>query len=124
MSRGSIRGVTAAGLGVVADGDVKWATLSGGTLTATGDASGLMVGLYRVRSPRVSGLAVSALQVRTIQLSGISVAALNEIRRQRGLAIGVFNSAHELNGIQIGVLNRARNNGPGFRWMPIINMHF
>jgi hypothetical protein len=109
---------------VVADGDVRWLTLSGGTLTATGEASGVMLGLYRVRAPRVSGLAVSALQLRTMQLRGVSVAGYNDIRQQRGIAIGIYNDARRLNGVQIGLINRARNNPRATRWLPIINAHF
>ena len=108
----------------MADGDVRWLTVTGGTLTGTGDASGLMVGLYRVRSPRVSGAAISALQVRAFEQRGVAVATTTDIRRQRGLTIGVFNDARQLRGVQIGLLNRARNNPGWAQWLPIINAHF
>ena len=109
---------------IVADGGVRWVTLSGGTLFARDDATGLLVGLYRVRAPTIAGIALSAVQMRAIALHGISIAGYNYVSRQRGLTIGVYNDARQLHGMQIGLINRARNNAPGARWLPIINAHF
>lgn len=121
MSGRDIRGATVAGLGIVADGDVRWLALSGGTLTATGDATGLLVGLYRVRSPRISGISVSALQVRTAELRGLAIAGHTDVRHQRGVAIGIYNDARQLNGIQIGLVNRVRENPLWSQWLPLVN---
>jgi hypothetical protein len=109
---------------MVADGDVRWVTLTAGTLLARSSAAGLLMGLYRVRSPSVSGISVSALQLRTIRLRGASVAAYNSVREQHGLSIGIFNDARRLHGVQLGLLNRADNNPRATRWLPLINAHF
>ena len=124
MSNDEIKGITVGGLGVVADGEVGWATLTAGTLIARGDATGLLMGLYRVRSPRVTGLSLSAVQMRAIWLRGISVAGYNYVAEQRGLTIGLYNDARRLKGIQLGLINRARNNSSGLRWLPLVNAHF
>jgi hypothetical protein len=124
MAGADIRGITIAGLGIIADGDARWVTLTGGTLVARSSAAGLVMGLYRVRSPSVTGISLSALQLRTIRLQGASVAAYNYVREQRGLSIGVFNDARRLHGVQIGLLNRAGNNPRATRWLPLVNAHF
>jgi hypothetical protein len=102
----------------------RWITLTGGPLRATDDATGLMVGLYRVRSTRATGVAVSALQLRTYELRGIGVAGYTQVGRQRGISVAIYNDARALHGLQLGVLNRARNNPTWARWLPIVNAHF
>jgi hypothetical protein len=124
MSGRDIHGITVAGLGIVADGDIRWVALSGGTLNATRDARGALVGLYRVKSPRVSGVALSAVNLRTAELRGISVAGHNDVRVQRGLTIGVYNDARQLHGVQLGLINRVRNNPAWARWLPLVNARF
>ena len=124
MSRGSITGITVGGLGVVADGDIRWVSLTAGTLTGTGESTGLMVGGYRVRAPRLTGVALSVIQTSAIQMRGMAVGGYNSFRAQRGLAIGIYNDARRLDGVQLGLINRARNNPSGFRWLPIVNAHF
>jgi hypothetical protein len=103
---------------------VKWVTLTAGTLVGRADAEGLLMGLYRVKSPTITGLALSALQTRAILLRGVSVAGYNYIAEQRGLTIGLYNDARSLKGVQLGLINRARNNPPAARWLPLINAHF
>ena len=43
--------------------------------------------------------------------------------RQRGLSIGVVNYARRLHGVQLGLVNYARNNPPGLRLLPVLNVN-
>jgi hypothetical protein len=55
---------------------------------------------------------------------GASAAGFNYVKgEQRGLTIGVVNYARQLHGVQIGVVNYARNNPPGLRVLPLINVN-
>ena len=118
-------GINLAGLAIVADGEMRWVSLTAGALESTERIHGLAMGLYRVRTPTLRGVSVAAGMMRSRYMEGISVAGYNHVRReQRGLTIGLYNDARRLRGVQVGLLNRARNNPPGRRYLPIVNWHF
>ena len=55
---------------------------------------------------------------------GVAAAGFNYVKgEQRGLTIGVVNYARRLHGVQIGLLNIARNNPPGLRFLPLVNVN-
>ena len=112
------------GLGVVADGEVGWATLT--RRYARGEGK-------RIRPPHgpvsraepASDRAFALGRANAFdRLRGVSVAGYNYVAQQRGLTIGVYNDARHLKGIQLGLINRARNNSSGLRWLPLVNAHF
>jgi hypothetical protein len=55
---------------------------------------------------------------------GAAAAGFSYVKgEQRGLTIGVVNYARWLHGVQVGVINIARNNPPGLRVLPLINVN-
>jgi hypothetical protein len=58
------------------------------------------------------------------RFEGVSLAGFNYVKGEhRGLTIGVINYAGALYGVQLGVINYARNNPPGLRVLPVINVN-
>jgi len=97
---------------------------------------GLGVGARSVRGLAIGGLGAGARDVRGAlvtagwarlehgTLRGLSIASFNQLKgAQRGLAIGIVNYAQELHGVQVGLINIARNNSPGTRVLPVVNVH-
>ena len=102
---------------------------------------GVAIAAVGVGAPEVRGLAVGGLgagardvhgalitagwaRLEHGTLRGLSVGSFNQLKgAQRGLAIGIVNYAEELHGVQVGLINIARNNSPGTRVLPIVNVH-
>ena len=60
----------------------------------------------------------------TGRFQGVAAAGFNYVKgEQRGLTIGVVNYARRLHGVQVGLINYARNNPPGLRVLPAINVN-
>jgi hypothetical protein len=58
------------------------------------------------------------------QFEGLSAAGFNYVKgTQRGFTIGVVNYARRLHGVQVGLINYARNNPPGLRVLPLLNVN-
>ena len=138
---GEVRGIAIGGLGVGAASDVTGLAIggigvgSGATLRGVA-IGGLGVGAVDVRGLALAGFGAGARDVRGALVSagwnrlehgtlrGVTVSSFNQMKGvQRGLAIGIVNYAEELHGVQLGLLNIARNNPPGTRVLPILNMH-
>ena len=102
---------------------------------------GVAIAAVGVGAPEIRGLAIGGIGAgaRDVQgalitagwarlehgtLRGLSVGSFNQLKGvQRGLAIGIVNYAEELHGVQVGLINIARNNSPGTRVLPIVNVH-
>lgn len=147
---GNIRGISIGGIGVGGGGSLAGLTIAGVGIGNVGGIRGVQVAGVGIGSTRVDGITVAGVMAGGVDLrgfvyatglvrveggnnngvalpgtiTGATVSAVNYIKgTQRGLAVGIVNSAWTLDGVQIGLINHARNNPPGLRWLPILNVN-
>jgi hypothetical protein len=108
---------------MVGDDHIRGISVAGLALVAETRVSGLGLTLGRIVSSETRGATVAGW-LKTWDMRGLAISPYTQIKGpQRGLAIGVFNTADELHGLQIGILNRAKNNKGLAQWLPLVNFH-
>lgn len=120
----NVSGIAVGGVAVGAGKAVKGLALAGGAIGGEERIQGLAAAGAWLRTQHLKGVGVTAGYVGCADLTGLGVGSVVRVRdTQRGISFGLLNLARHLRGVQIGLLNCARNNPPGLRWLPIVNLH-